>query len=541
MADVVGRIVRAFRSLDYGQWNTGNHASSVRRALDTPRLLMNMMHTDDGQLWMPPAPDTFVTGVAGTGNLHLIRQTFDPVGTLIVQKGTTVSLYEVSNATLPYTTADATFVLDDDEKIWTLVYDGALFFGNSTQTVKVTGSYTVTDITDPGIPDGYHSVNYRNRRFVLERVFGTAGGVNNRLHYSDIGDAETFGGTAFIDIEAYFEGDSWEGALGSPIALEPYGDFLALFTSQGVVRFTGTDPLTNFTLRPTHSETGAWFRDSVSTLSPGIIFFGGTPRAEWGYYLWNGSGSNLLSEGLNGYLRAWGESSQTFDENLSDSVTWRNRYISSLNVGNIDPTIFVYDWMRKVWSTFNGWTQPTVGLARRGTDRLCVAEADSDIVYYTKSPMFRATATTPAQFTVGYEDEDQPSGLVRFIKVRLTVNALATGGTGIELKMVGSVVPLGSTATTIKTITEDGQWTLEFPLRMRGSAVELEFTITPSAADQEIVVENLELVQSRKNLKVTRRFGGFGSTTFSEETDQGGALTIAAIADQSGTEGDVYA
>ena len=512
MAQVVGRIVKDFQSLDYGLYNTGNHADEERRRLDTPRLLCNMLHTDKGSLWLPPAPTLMIDTVAGTGDIYKIVQTFDPGNTIVVQRGTTLSAYDIDGqggqGGFPWTTADETFTLTDDEKCWALVYDSALYMGNSTQTVKLTksgGVFTFTNLT--GVPHGYQSMNYRNRRYVVERVFGTAGGTDQRLHYSDIGDAETYGADSFIDIEAYYEGDSWENALGSPVAAHPFSDVLALFLTQGIVRFTGTDPLTNFTLRPSTSQVGLWLRDTVSHIEPGILFFGGTPRGEFGVYLWRGNSSQLVSRQINGYLREWVEGTQIFSEDLGAATVWRNNYICALDVGESagHPTIFVYNWIDQRWSTFDGWVRPTVALGRAGSDNLLIADGNgTDKVYWTRDPMVRKETTTQGRFLVGYEDEEQPSGWVRYLKVRLTVQAKAAGGTGIDVDLTATNTSGDSVGPITRSITTDGQHTLDFPLRFRGNAIDLDFTVSPSAADHELTVQNLELVQSRKGLKVAR-------------------------------------
>lgn len=503
MGQVTGRVVTDFQSLDYGEYSTGNHAVEDRRALDTPRLLLNMMHTERGSLWLPPAWDTLVTTVTGTGDILKIVQTFEPVGTLLVQKGTKVHLWRISEHTVPYGPPNNTFTLSTDEKVWVNVNENAMYFGNSAQTIKATVSGSVYSFVALGAPHGYHSMQYQNRRFVVERVFGTSGGVDERLYYSDIGAPETFGVDSFIDVTAYAEGDSWENAAGSPVAIQPFGDVLLLFLSQSIIRFTGTDPITDFTLRPSQSQTGLWMRDTVSHIDPGVIYFGGTPRGEWGFYLFRGASGELLSKELNGYLRAWGESGQEFNEDRGESVVWRNRYICALDV-SVDPKVFVFDWQTRKWSTFNGYTRPTIGLSRQGTDSLCLADSTGTSVLSTRSPMARATVTTAGRFIVGYEDEEQPSGLARYLEVRLTVSVKATGGTGVKFDLTARNQRGESVVCPSQTLTTNGQHTLRFPLRLRGSSIELECTVTPSAAAHEAVVANLELVQSRKPLKVAR-------------------------------------
>jgi len=516
MADVVGRTVTDFKSLEYGQFNTGNRAYETRRRLDTPNELLNMLHTDTGALWMPPARETMISSVPGTGDILLVvNGTIDDDAWIMTQRGTTVSLWRSADFTVPFAATTDTHTLSSDQKCWVNSSEDTIYFGNSTDTVKASynsgaGSWTFTDLSS-SVPNGYHSMAYRSRRFVMQR--SREPGQQRRLWYSEIGDYEAFGSNSFISISGSVEGDSWENSLGSPVAVQPFGEVLLLFQTQGIQRFTGTDPLTDFTIRTTGAQTGLWLRDTVSYIEPGLIYFGGTPRGEFGFYLFRGSSSELLSRSLNGYLRRWVENNdQTFNEDLGEAAVWRNNYICALDVesgsvADADPTIYLYNWIDGKWATFNGYTRPTVALARpdpTGGDVLAIADSDQGAVSYTSAPMARAAVATPASFKVGYEDEEQPSGLARYLHVRLTVDAIATGGTGIDFDLTATTASGASVTAATQTITTDGQHTLLFPLRLRGNSIELAFTITPSATAHEAAVVNLELVQSRKRLKVAR-------------------------------------
>lgn len=517
MGQVTGRIVRAFRGLDPGWLTSDGHATSRRRGLDTPRVLRNFLHTDDGHLWMPAALETLTTDIDGGGSILKVVQTFTPGGTLLAQKGDVLNVWDIDASSPPYGAPDETFTLDVDEKVWTLVFDGALYIGNSAQTVKLTQSgstYTFTDLGS-GVPHGYHSMMYRNRRYVVERVFGTSGGSDQRLHYSELGDAEDYAVDGFIDITGYYQGDSWDGSLGSPIAVHPFADVLALLMTQGIVRFTGTQP-DNFTLRPTTSTVGAWMRDSIQRVEAGMLFFGGTPRGEFGFYLWRGNSSELVSESLSAYLRAWQEGGQFFDEDVCSSAVWRDRYVVALDMdveGN--PDIYLYDWRRGLWSTFDGFDTPVVGLGRLGGDSLVIANAETGTpsatpLLYTQAPMARASGAA-GRLVVGWEDDDQPSRLVRFLRVRLTVRyrmgllddpiTFTLGARCDHRDTSGSDDP---DIEVVRTITDpsNSSTTLEFDLNLRGGAIELDLEVAAGGDSQEVLIENLELVVARKPLKV---------------------------------------
>lgn len=506
MADVNGYTVTAFEGLNHGMTNTGNHAVSTRRRLDTPIELRNMVYTERGHLWMPPSPDgTLCTPSIGGGD-GLIKKIVNfrsPVTGLIVQAGTRLSFWETAQ-TEPMGAPDITYDLTSDEKIWVVDYNGFILLGNITQTIKVTYSagFVFEDIS-ASVPEGYHSINYKGRRFVIDRP--------SQVWYSDIGDPETFGDNSFFLVGADTQGDSWENNIGSPVRLHPFQEVLLLMQTQGIQRFTGTDPLTDFTLRTSSSNAGIWARESLVHSDQGVLFFGGTPRGEWGVYLFRGDSSVNISASLAGYLREWGEvaydgGAPAFDLDLFSAVGWHDKYVSVMELGGTGfPEMFVYDLNTKRWSTFDDWSTPCVGLVRNQRDLLCIGDNLAGVVSYTASPMCRSKTDTAARLTVGYEDEEQPSGLARYLEVRLTVNALAlAGANGIEVDLTATTAAGASVIATTQEITTDGQQTLRIPLHLRGNSIELDFTFTPSNKAHELVIESLELVQARKPLKVAR-------------------------------------
>lgn len=513
MAKVVGRTVTAFKGLQYGAHDTGNHSTSVRRPLDTPRRMTNMMYGENGELWMPPAFQDTGARLGGTGDSTLLVNFNSPGNGLLAQKGTTISVWADENFN---TTPDETQTLSSSDKVWVASYDGFLLFGNSSQTFRLErsgGAFVFTDIS-ASVPNGYHSITYRGRRFVLERRFGTVN-ETDRVYYSSIGDPEDFpndefGNEPFFAVGQDTHGDSWDSSLGSPVRLEPLGETLVLFHTHQVQRFTGTDPLTNFVLRTAPAQQGLWLRDTVERFEAGLIYLAGTPRGEFGFYLFRGTNVELLSAPVEGPLREWvedsyGGSPQAFDESLAQSAGWRDQYICAFDNRHGGPSIYVFDTRMQRWSLFDGWNRPTLGIYRTGSgDQLGVVERDSSVVQFTDSPMARAPGSA-GTFTVGYEDEDQPSGLVRFMELRLTVNVKGVSSDStLAARMVATT---GSGQTVDETITLDssGQATLCYPLNVRSASIEFDMTFTPTDDAQEVLVENLELVQARKNLKVARR------------------------------------
>lgn len=421
-------MVDVFEGLRYARDLTPSF--SPRGPLDTPRELLNAMHNEHGQLWVPPAAaDIWYSFGAGTTVRHITNVAGVNIGTaMIVQVDSKV--YVVDTGVFP---AAAVEVIADvgSERIWVNAMDTAIYVGTQDNTWKIvrpspaSGTPTATAL-GAAVPHGFHSYSYQGRRFVLRR--------QTTISFSGINQPETFDPDDTFTVGGDQTGGSWTVHPGSLVAALEHEDILLLFLTQSVWALTGNSPQ-NFRLRRTNALHGCWARDTIVRTDQGILFLGGTPNGEMGVRVFTGNQSIPVSNEIDSFFRAWTTASGDFmnANRRFTAVKWKNRYILSARGPDADRQVYVYDLDNRKWSTFGGWSQgPGVSLVRLqktgpGLDRLMLTNGKD--LYVTALPMVRAPSAPDAKVKVGWHDQGRPSGHVRFLgaKVGLWGDSLAKG------------------------------------------------------------------------------------------------------------------
>lgn len=480
-------IVTSFQGLRYGRDPAS--AFSQRRALDTPRELVNLLHDEHGQLWLPPAASE-VFHAYGSGTIrHVANVAGTNIGNaLIVQRGTSVDIFDTDLATPVPNTAVAS--LGSSDIIWVNATDDAVYIGTPANTWKITksgGSYTTSALS--GQPHGFHSYSYQGRRFVLQR--------NQTLVWSDINQPETFGGDSTQEVGGDQTGGSWAVRPGSVVALMEIENVLLIFCTQSVWAFTGDSP-SNFQLRRTNATAGCWARDTLIRVDDGILFLGGTPRGEMGVHLFSGNNSIPVGDDVGGFFREWTFDGGSFDEanqNFS-AVRWRDRYILSARGVDGDRQVYVYDLTTEAWSTFSAWSDgPALGLIRYGGSLDLLMVTNGGTLYETEHPCPRAPSAPAGNVVLGWHDRGRPSGMARFMAAKVGGWAAPSEGS-----LTATVSVPGDDEDYVETLPTDFHDHTVLPINLRGKSVELDIDISGT----EALLESVELILSRKGEKLSR-------------------------------------
>lgn len=490
--------VHAFQGLAYGRDPVP--AFSARRPLDTPRELVNLVHDEHGQLWMPPAldtPDLFHTFAAGDRVKHMANVAVTTVGlALIVQIDNAVFIFDTANPDPSSTVETLIADVGSGDTIWVNATDPAVYIGVQQKTWKVTGAAgarVVTEITG-STQQGFHSLAYKGRRFVLQR--------QTTVKFSDLNAPETFDPDSEFQVGGDQTGGSWQTSPGSVVALVEIEDVLLVCCTNSIWALTGTHP-ENFRLRRTNSDVGVWSRDSIVRTQDGLLFVGGTPRGEMGVYLFTGNQSVPVSDEIAGLFRDWSTDTDAAGhfEDASrrfSAVRWKDRYILAATEVNDDRQVYVYHLKSRVWSTMDGYPDGTcVNVARFGgaLDRLLLAHGNS--IYVTHYQMARSETNPSGRVTLGWHDQGRPAGMVRFLGAK--VGVWVEPGAVVDLDM-DAAVPNGSTSKN-SAIPVDFHHHTVVPVKLRGKALEVALEIT---GGDEALLESFELVMSRKGEKMSR-------------------------------------
>lgn len=485
-------IVTEFQGLRHGRDPVS--AFSDRRALDTPRELVNLLHDEHQHLWMPAAAtatDEFYTFATGTRIRRIVNIATANIGQgLLVQKDTEVSFFDTSVATPSPVVLIAS--LGTEDTVWVNATDEATYIGTPANTWKVVrnldGTFTVSN--PAGQPHGFHSYSYRGRRFVLQR--------NQTVKFSEINQPETFLADSWFEVGGDQTGGSWEVHPGSVVALMEYEDVLLIFMTNSVWVLTGSSP-ENFRLRRTNSLVGAWARDTLVRVPDGIMFVGGTPRGEMGVYLFSGNQSIEVGEEVGGFFRDWTHVSGSFTEANSrfHAIRYRGRYLLSARGPDVDRQVYAYALDTRKWSTLGGFSQgPALALGRYGTtlDRLFLTNGLT--IYETFGPMLRAPSAPAGRVVVGWHDQGRPSGFVRFLGLKVGAWSPA-GAVSLEYDLR---VPMGNKAAA-QALSVDFHDHQVLPVNLRGHALEADLRMVGSS---ESLLESVELVFARKGEKMSR-------------------------------------
>lgn len=490
------------------QWNgldtRGKNLRTSRKQLDLPRELVNLILDESGHLYMPRASELIHTMSSGDGIIVQIHFIYTPRG-LVVQTADGV-LYHISIPTAEdsVTSGDLTvtelMTLNTTEETWSLSLDGYSLIGNSTrgtgphdgQTIKIeddgSGGVTSSDVSSSDLPfDGQasYSTMWKGRRFVVTR--------GRQVHYSDLNEPLTFSENNYFDIGGDDYGSGWVENPGTVQGMVSWENVLLFFLNSSVWMMSGGGSPDSWQLQDTLPTMGNITWKTLQSTQHGVLTYGGANLGKRAIYNFRGNASSAE------------KTSTPVDEliagELSSSQQFGNYILHTRQSSESDIQVLLLDLAEGNWSSFDGYRESVAAPTHSGffiTDNLNL--------YYTPggSDTYRAFPRKPgrpAKVTLGWEDEGHVTGMVRFMGVKLS-GKKSGGNPTVE---VTARIPEGSSYSSDPVqLTNDVFDGFLLPLRLRGHAVEIELTITPDTDDDEVLIESLELISSRKGEKLSR-------------------------------------
>lgn len=485
------------------QWNgidaRGNDLRTTRKSLDHPRDMRNFALDDNGHLFMPPASELIHSFPSGDESIIQMQYVEDPRGIIIQMESGKVYHFNLpTTGNWDISDFDLTTLVSSLDRpealIWTISSLSKGIFGNAARGTSTGGQtfeveddsgVSATEITDlPRDGQASFSVLWKGRRFVVVR--------GRQVWYSELNEHQDFPDDNTFRIGGDDGGNDWITNPGFVQGIATWEDTLLFFMNSSVWMLTGgSDPDTwqlRNTLADMGSDGGGW------TLVPsqyGVFTFGGGNQGDRGVYNFQGSQAQKVSDPV--------------FQLMGGSLRARNSYGSYiLHTGRNSENqiqVLLYNFRNQRWVAYDGYRNSVSVPTPHGyfisdeLDLYFVPSGSSTPSEFPRKPNRDATVT------LGWEDEGHPNGLVRYLGVK--ISGKKSGGE--PTVQVAATIPAGitftSTAVKLTTDTFDG---LLLPLRFRGPGIELELTITPDTDDDEVLIESLELIHSRKGEKVSR-------------------------------------
>lgn len=499
------QVVNAFRGVDR---RSQGLLRTERAGLSTPRELVNFHIDANGHLYLPPADAIQIHDFGIDG--PIVRTTWCAFG-MVIQTTTKVWL-------LPYGTvgdSDAEFP-DPPVELFTLpVADvpvwvnsigsdyllvgfatrGAMAVDGGTWKVESDGAggWTVTDVSssDPLLGVVSASVLYKGRRFIASR--------QRTIHYSDLNAHTTFSVDSAFEVAGDDGATSFEESIGTIQGMTAWEDVLVIFMRSSIWLLTGSGPGT-WNLRQVQTTVGNSAPWSISRVEEGLLRFHQL-RGDAGVYLFSGSTSKKVSDAVDPYLAGHSPNAVIKGNPYSwQSATWSRRYYLALSADTAADTQFlVYDLDTRQWTTFDGFTEGAVASDQNG-----MFFSVGNVLYNARpSDLLPRAPGRDGKVTLGWFDQGNTAGQLRFLAVKVAGRRAATGAGTASLTLAARVPDGGPDATATVALTGDSFDNVVLPVNLRGSAVELDFTLAASD-DVSVVIESLQLVMSRKGEKVSR-------------------------------------
>lgn len=502
MAKVNSLIVTQFNGVDR---RSQANVRSVSSNLDTPKELINFHVDSNGHLFLPRADGTLIHDFGVDG--PIVRMTWCRVG-VVIQAATGVYLLEYGtvggdDAQFPNPPVLLQTLNTQMVPIWVNSVDLNIYFGYATRgaltgagaTYKAepdgTGGWTVTDIStsDPLGGEVSMSVMFKGRRFIA--------GVGRAIHYSDLNAPEIFGTDSNFDIGGDDGATSFDEYIGTIQGMYTWEDVLVFFMRSTVWLLTGSSPET-WNLRQVQTVYGSSGPWTLARMEQGLMRYYQL-KGDPGIFLFQGSGSQKVSDQVDEFFEGFSPNLVPKGNPYSwQATSWSERYYLAVSSDTAaDLQIFCFDAGTGQWTTFDGFTKGAICNDQNG-----LFFSIGDVVYRAeKSELLPRAPGRNGKIILGYYDQDNPYGMVRFLGVKVQARYEATGA-GTASITCKATVPDGPSVSDTKEIDPDSYDSMVFPIQLRDHAIELSFTV---AADDDVsvLIESIELVISRKGEKLT--------------------------------------
>lgn len=479
---------------------------SDRNPLNVPRELVNMVVDRKGHLYMPRAVNAAVHTFTGEGSILAMRYIETPRGVLIQTEDNVhwLDLPTSGQWSGPATTEVAATLAEKLWKIWAVSLNfsqGALFgnairgtgSGGQTFNIKLDTPIDVSNVST-GLPfDGRASFSslYKGRRFVMEK--GRSVWFSDLNEHLEFGDDSTFriggddGGNSFVDNPGFVQGMiSWE-------------DVLLFFLSGSVWALAGNGPPPDGSWQLTTLLTRTGNMSPWTLVSTGAATYSlmGENQGDVGVYEFTGSRADKISDPVEDLV------TENLDGRGSDphqATRFFQQYILSTprtNVGDVQ--LLLYDFIHRHWTSYDGYIRGYLCPTPHGlfvSDGLTVHYIDSSQPITLPRKSGRG-----GKIKLGIEDENHPTGFVRWMGVKISGKRKGSGTPTITATITTQGGSVGSGTVDIPNDVFDG---IVIPVNVRGHAIDLDLVITPTNDNQEVLIESVQVIYSRKGEKLSR-------------------------------------
>lgn len=498
-----------------------------RRPLNTPRDLKNLLVDDQGHLWMPKAPDKLDGNLGATGRITQIVWTV--IGGKFAQQGNKLFASDRTPGEIPSQSGTWTWteIISDlggtDKPLWFTTFGYAdpnvtdrVYAGNASHTwrIEYTGSdsWSVTDLTTE--LDGFHgwaSFQHLGRRWIARD--------NQLIYFSGINQPEEFDEESFINIGGGSTGKDASTFPGEVTGFFFWEGNLGIMCAGSIWLLSGTT-LNTFHLQRFAHDIGSQGRTDLHyhDIGRGMAFLGGERDGSMGVYVFRGSRPEKISQPIDEFFHTWQATYDTVpasseqdpyvrvrDEigQFANATRYRNYYVLSFSPADPDREVYAYNLDNGRWSTFTGWGQgPAIVTVHDYyyPQRLLIGTDDGDI--HSATEPFPRRPGQDASFVIGWVDGQRPLGLTRFLGLKL--HGWRTGS-GTPTVTVGVATDNGGSASRGPfDLPDDVFKGFVLPINVRGAAIEITVTISPTQDDDQVLIEGLELITSRKGEKLPR-------------------------------------
>lgn len=223
----------------------------------------------------------------------------------------------------------------------TALNDVIVFCNESDAPFRVTASTSAYALGNA--PSGAKTCSTLSNYLVLGNTTESGTAYPSRIRWSDINTTESWPALNFIDVEPN-DGDKI-------VSIVSFDDSVYIFKKRSIYRMliTGQDGPDAFIIRPVVRNIGAWAKNSVRVLpNVGIVFL-----AQNTVYVLNDAGLDPIGHDIQ----------ETID--LIQRTEWGNAigavypkhyeyWLAVSTSGTTNSTVLVYNYVQKVWTTYDG-------------------------------------------------------------------------------------------------------------------------------------------------------------------------------------------
>lgn len=472
---------------------------SVRRDLDKPRELVNFHLTDDGHLYMPKSAEVFYEFPEEEGFIRTIHFCETPRGHIIQMSEGKIYFIPRGDTDWPDPiTVKHVATIPEGERQWNLWVNGigseGTLFGYAPRgsagpvdgkTWRLHGDRNnpdTEDLTDVITPTASYSTLYKGRRFWVKR--------GRSVYFSNLNDfTSPRDENNSFPIGGDDSGDGWITNPGFVNGMVGWEDLLIFFMIGSIWNLTGGSP-EHWQLRQATTVTGNSNPFSLTPTDYGVLSYSGTNVNNRGIFLFTGDTPVKISRLIDEYMKSPGRM-------VGCTVSGHHAIFSASRVGADNRQYLVYNFETGQWVSFDGFEQGTADVFNDG-----IFLSGKNVLYFNFTNNLTRFPGRGAKGVFGYHDDGNPTGMNRYMGVKLSGRKWGTGNPTVK---VTARTPEGNTVVSSPVELSTNVFdSVLIPLNIRGNAIEFTLEVTPVNDDNEVSIETMQLVVSSKGDKLSR-------------------------------------